>query len=281
MSSMRPCGGVGTLDVLAKTCSCPLTHVGSACETYLLPACTLAHGGRGTWPPLRPLFWLARVTKVRPHEPMGPEPSTELGPLPCTCVKQLLALGAPFRSRWASMPASFLCAEGNITLAGLLDSGSSGVPWQRLATAFVLGVKAYRFHRLMSTSTASAEAAFKARLLPSHRCPDGCGGAGWCMVPTGASWMVRGSCRCFPEALSLPGGSCARVTHAEPLRPQHAGGAAVDRAAAGLRGVRRAAEDTPMIGRAAGARGHIPLREASSSGVTFNYMRCPLQCSGR
>ena len=238
MAADALCGGVGTFDALAHTCSCPLTHAGKSCQLFRQPACSLdsVHA-------LRPLFWVKTILMER-HRPAALS-TFGLGPLPCRCVRELLQATAQFRnSLWTVTPSRLLCAADQIgtdvTVGALLDSGGSAARWVNMSVDFGAVSKVYRFKGYeiragasSSSSHASAAQLFDGwRLMPLADCVESCGRYGWCLAedpsataarsqPPAASVFGRrpsSRCRCFPEAVRTARGSCAPVTHAKPFR---------------------------------------------------------------
>ncbi|KAL1496466.1 hypothetical protein AB1Y20_016420 [Prymnesium parvum] len=177
------CSGVGTLDESTGRCSCPLTSAGPRCDLPLLPACAHPSG------PLRPFFWLHAFTQLSPRLP----------PLPCDCLRQLLALTALQRSKWTRLPAAFPCADTPLPLAAFLDAPSAALA--SLRASFDPRAREYSFSLRRGGGGAPPPP-----LLPARGCAPRCA-AGWC---------VNGSCVCFPEAVATRAGSCRRVAFASP-----------------------------------------------------------------
>ena len=249
---------------------------------------------------VRPLFWLQLITSVRvfgrDRSRETEPPSAGLGPLPCACVRQLLRIGAPFRSKWTELPSSLLCAAagGDATeerpLASLLERGDAtgegdAVRWVRLRAAFDATARRYRFtEEAAGVNSTSAALAFGGTLLPARaRCgPDACGGLGWCTTADaahtrgrGAVPAARGRCRCFPDTVTTRAGGCARLAYAEASPGGAADPPNTARSTTGvLLGER-------LVGRAADGQGSVALTEAYSGGIRFNSVRCALNCSGR
>ena len=252
------CSGIGTLNVVDDTCACPLAHEGAQCELPRLPACAL----RLEVPALRALFWVSRITGSAWDARRGTAPAPDaMGPLPCDCVLQLLRLTRRYRSKWTTTPTEVACVEGVRNLRELLDAPSAARTVHMRLTPSLYAARPLAPPR---RANATAWASWPGRLVPVARCPQRCGLAGWC--------FERGSrpeCACFHEALRDASGSCARLTHASPPTPRSrlstAWGAGVGDA---------------MVGRAAGVSGGLPLVEASGRDTRFNYMHCPLNCSG-
>ena len=229
------CGGVGTYDELAGSCSCPITHEGARCEVHLLPTCSLGPGMSS----VRPLFWLNQVTALRATAnglpPSASARRAALGPLPCGCVKELLLLTAHFRSQWVDIPDWFVCAgaadagAATMDLSRLLDIGGGGARWLAMSAPFEPRTRTYAFANESQSrhiARAEAEDAFGARLVPLHHCPQQCGRMGFCMqgraesVGWGAFNHESPRCQCFPEAVhDATRRSCARVDYVAPLPP--------------------------------------------------------------
>jgi hypothetical protein len=288
MSRTR-CSGVGTHNPLTDECSCPLTRHGRECELSHIPACHIADG----MPTLRPLFWLMHITQQRTAAPLlGKAPAGSLrrfaglGPLPCQCVREMLSLAAPFRSRWADMPSKLLCAiRGGQQLSGLLNAdpvNGDTVRWAAMDVSFADASQTYTFssdEASQSVPALEVWEAFGGLLLPLRRCPSQCNKLGWCIVVNG---QRHGSCRCFPDAVRTRSGGCMAVTYAEPFGPPAASDVDTDKIPG------RHARTTwgvqigePMVGRAADGSGQLHLFEASSARVAFNFMRCLRNCSAR
>ena len=242
-----------------------------------------------------------------------------LGPLPCGCVRQQLELTARFRSQWSTLPASVMCAQSNaplFTLAALLDGDNPAYEWVSMSIHFDLNARVYKFsvNETFVNGDPIIDETFGARLLPRHQCVSSCDNLGWCMTSPASAMVVNaararearaawkfhtadshpppsssagggGICRCFPEAVPTKQGSCTRVQYAES--PDGAAAAAAKakahddppRAHASLEWGIRVGE--PMLGKAVDGIRSLPLSEPSSHSVSFNFMRCPLNCSGR
>ena len=298
----------GTCNLVTGECSCPFTHAGPHCDEPLLAGCSLDAAAASTT--LRPLFWLHQVTRPAWRRSAAAAP-TALGPLPCACVEQMLALGAPFRSKWTSLPLTYLCATSAPTLAEL-QRAPARAQWANLTARFADA--SYAFSRRPIEHAAAAAAwseRLRGQLRPRSQCAGGCGGAGWC---TSADRGAPPSCVCFPEAVRDGAGGCALVTRL-------CGERAAARAGGGGGGGRDAAashEHPPPpplrlcaaavgggggggsgsgsgSGSGGGHRGgggsgspspppqrhSLPLVEASGGSVSFNAVRCPRDCAGR
>ena len=299
----------GTLDPISGTCTCSFSSTGPDCSQSLLPACSFgaAHS------PIRPLFWVQRITEPKSYGPsratvLSWRRSAALGHLPCQCVRELLLLTSPFRNKWSLLPSSVLCAtragtsQEPTSLAALLEQGGAAFTWHNMSIRFDMASRKYSFG-LDGTDWASiVEPFFGGRLLPLSACIDECDHLGWCMASAasnsslntpfarglwsslaGSSAQLRGSCRCFPEAVRTRRGSCVRIQRAEP--PDIAKAAARARSHDDPRGSHASLEwgvrvGEPLLGRAVGGVSEVPLYEPSSASVSFNFMRCPLNCSG-
>ena len=160
------CSSRGTLDLSTRSCTCPCTHSGRACEESLLPSCT--HLGHT----MRPFFWIFKITRNRWMS--GSPPSVAaMGPLPCSCVDKLLRATEPFRSKWTLLPGSVLCAarvdnKSEPSLSDLVRVGSEGVTW---VTRAVGGGERRRQHVV---SDPEADRLFGARLLSARECMNSC-----------------------------------------------------------------------------------------------------------
>ena len=288
------CGGVGTYDEHLQTCACPLTHAGARCELPRLPACSLGSGE----PSLRPLFWVRQVTVPLSLSAATAALRTSLaasiGALPCACVLELLSITAAHRSKWSLLPNWFVCADDasmrsapdgseakNLTLGSLLEEGGAGQQWVNWTVRYNSAAHAYYTGSRppVSMSLGTVDSFFAWRLLPISRCPLQCGYAGWCVAPVGA-WLPTHSahCRCFPEAVFDRGRrSCLRVQYATSHGPSR------DTSHKGVDPELHVAEShpEPWVGHAAATAQTLPLREASSASVAFNFARCPLNCSAR
>ena len=297
---MAPDCGDGTYNPVADTCTCPFSRTGAHCEQSLIPSCSVGDVDHT----LRPLFWIQRITeRITPGVQrrsgstgaQGEKRSTKLGPLNCRCVREMLTVTAAFRSRWSQLPSSVLCAtKEGANLASLLELGSGAFTWRIMSLAFdQLGTHAYTFDWEANETTAGAERAFRGRVLPLRDCVNSCDWLGWCTAEAtrgpqpsslwkSISGQRQGRCRCFPEAVPTRQGSCTRVQYAEPAR-----GAAMTTARVhGGAARRHVAWDAIrigelLVGRAANGIGARALYEPSTAAVSFNVMRCHLNCSGR
>lgn len=251
---------------VSGACSCPITHAGPDCRLSLVPSCILPDGSS-----LRPLFWVGTITTQRRSQRDTPIELSSLGALPCGCVRELLELTIPFRSKWALLPQALLCLAQNVTLRELLETGTASSNWRTMRTVFDAASHAYKFV-LASQQPRQGELRrlVSQPLLPLSDCMDRCGLMGWCV---GRGQSV--SCRCFPEAVRTVHGGCAAVRYAELSAPRDQ----PERAAA-LKWQRWWSPAAKFVGRAADGSGALPLLEASTS-VEFNFIRCPLNCSGR
>ena len=299
------CNGVGTFNPVEKTCACPITHTGPECRRFAQPACRIDNART-----LRPLFWVFGITRqlLPPALPQPTESSAfELGPLPCRCIRQLLEVTAAYRNAWALLPKALVCArdEGNgETLSELLDSGGKDARWYNMTLLWRPFSRTYKFEefplRLQQHSSKRSPAGFGPQLLPLSECVDACGRYGWCMADdrtnlTDAKSLAaaashffaprqRGRCRCFPEAVLTVRGSCEPVRNAWPASDPRLPPSPHAPTVWGLH------VGQPMLGHAAAVaskassgvrRSGLPLYEASSTFVTFNFVRCPLECSSR
>ena len=249
---------------------------------------------------MRPLFWVKGITTTKRFAPAlgavstsgGPARSADLGALPCECVREMLQLTSRYRSRWAQLPSSVICADAP-SLDVLLETGAEAFAWRVLVILFNQGAQTYKFTADAAVSQQDAAHAFGGRLLPASACVAGCHQLGWCVstaaprasnsvgssVASSALSVLStlrgappaGRCRCFPEAVATPAGSCARVEYAEAPAADRA---SADAWAPPRLGVRH-------VGRALGGLGHVPLVAPSSAAVSFNYMPCPANCSSR
>ena len=211
-----------------------------------------------------------------------------------------------------------MCAQSNAPLftpcGALLDGDNPAYEWVSMSIHFDLNARVYKFsvNETFVNGDPIIDETFGARLLPRHRCVNSCDNLGWCMTSP-ASAMVVNAARARE---ARPRGSFTRRTAIRRrLQPASVGSAAAfqrrcrpSKVAARVfntpshptaqeqrpqsKGTRRPAKSPreprvgirvgePMLGKAVDGIRSLPLSEPSSHSVSFNFMRCPLNCSGR